>query len=98
METVVSERANKFNGYTALQTANGSVAVALNKLYHIVLTNMSSKSVHIPKHMPMTHITYILPHIVLSKATLLKINPKTIGTVCHKLALDRNTHRRLRKE
>lgn len=77
--------------YTAVRVARGSVAVALNKLFHTLITKMSSTPVHVPKHVGVARTIYSTVHIIVVKAAISETDPEAVSAVHHKVWERRNT-------
>lgn len=84
---IVNERA----GYKTAQVARHEVAVALNKPFHDLMTNMLNRLVHILKLMTVPRKTKITVPTDTNAAALLGFDPGTIGALRYKHAVDRDS-------
>lgn len=64
LDTVVSASTNERTDYTFEQVVRGLVTVTWNKLFHILLTNLLSKPIHILKRIVVEHKIHGRAHII----------------------------------
>lgn len=72
--------------------------VSPNKLYHIMQTNLSNKSAHIPIRTIVSHVTDSPASIIATEAALQNTDLKTTGAMQFKPSKDKDTQMTCHKD
>lgn len=91
MGTVRLELSNERTGYRIVHMADDLKKIALQAYLHVLLKYVSKKPVKELKRMIEAHVMDSLAHIIATEAALLKADPETVGEVCYKFSMHRDT-------
>lgn len=94
----VLEPTNGCEGYKTVQVARSLVIRAPKKPFHVLLTDMSNKPVHISTVMIVAHVVDSSMHSIPTEAALMGIDTEIVGVVPYRPYADRNAQMTSRKK
>lgn len=87
---VALEPTNQRAGYKTVYVVKGQVAIAPNKPFLALLTNVSIKLIQIAKLKILAHLANSSAHIIVTETALLETDPETIDAVHYIQSIDRD--------